>query len=150
MENIFTQNWNTPWKHVNFKDGFLDSSILGLDNTLPDAYAEPGNKNEHHGVEFGYIEYLTDTKHKPLIGEDGWLTTQAHDNLHAKYTEKLSQNPNTTQEILDSIRINENFDTTAAHYNILIVIPYDTEGTVQEVFEKHVTPFFTAVQSLTR
>ena len=147
MGNIFSNNWNTPWSQVEFYDHFIDNADLGFEPPLIDAYAEPGNKNKYTGVEFGYVAYLTDIERQHDTDEEGWLTSEAMENLENNYKQKLSQYPQFPQTIIDSLRINDNFDQTVAHYNVYITIPYTIEGTVQEVFDNYVTPFYQTVQS---
>lgn len=156
MTNTLMENWEKPWKEINFQDETLDSTDLEEEN-LYTAFAELGNKNEYGGVEFGYTDYLDNfyKKHnhinENLLDEDGWLTIEALTKLENFYIEQLTSQKywGRNDEVAKSIWIDENQFGDDPHYTIRITVPYDEEGTVEEVFRKYVTPFYNCIQNVT-
>lgn len=154
MSNIFFDNWNKPWKELDFQDERLDASELAED-TLRFAYAEIGNRDEHSGVEFGYTDYIDDF-HKAHdyinldLLDDGWLTPDALKKIQKFYQEQL-ESPRYcgfSDYVTQDIEVDD-YMGDDPHYIITISIPYDTEGTVEEVFDKYVNNFFACIQNVT-
>lgn len=154
MSNIFFDNWNTPWKTLDFQDDHLSSVELAED-TLLDAYAEIGNRNDHTGVEFGYTDYI-DNFHKehdyisPDLLDDGWLTPDALKKIQKFYQEHLesSRYYGFSDTISQSLSVDD-YMGDEPHYVVTLTIPYDTEGTVEEIFNTYINPFFACIQNTT-
>lgn len=155
MSNIFFNNWNKPWSSLPFNGEHLDAGDLAEDE-LPTAYAEIGYPGDNRGVEFGVVDYL-DNFHKAhnyidhgLLDEHGFLTMEAMDKLRAFYTEQLhsARYCGVTDAVTESVAVDDSMGDDP-HYCVNILVPYDTAGTVEEVFETYVNSFFACVQNVT-
>ena len=155
MSTIFFDNWNTPWKTLDFQDDHLSSVELAED-TLLDAYAEIGNRNDHTGVEFGCTDYI-DNFHKEydyinhiLLDENGYLTREALDKIQQFYQEHLesSRYYGFSDAISQSLSVDD-YMGDEPHFVVTLTIPYNTEGTVEEIFDTYVNPFFACIQNTT-
>lgn len=155
MTNIFQDNWTKPWNTLNFNGDHLIAHELGEDN-LPNAYAELGYAHESVGVEFGVVDYLDDF-HKPhnyinpnLLTPDGWLTREALNKIQKFYQEQLQSDRycGVKNDITELVEVDD-YMGDEPHYVVSILVPYNTEGTVEEIFDKYVSNFFACVQNVT-
>lgn len=154
MNNIFFDHWGDPWSTLPFQGVYLDATDLAEDS-LPYAYAEIGYPGENSGIEFGVVDYL-DNFHKaynfidPDLLEDEWLTKEALAKIQKFFQEQLesSRYCNTKDNITGSLEVSD-YMGDEPHYVATIVIPYDTEGTVQEVIDKYANNFFACIQNTT-
>lgn len=154
MSNIFFDNWDKPWKDLPFQGQHLDAPDLAED-TLHMAFAEIGYPEENSGVEFGVVDYL-DYFHKahnyidPHLLDGEWLTKDALNKIQKFYQEQLQSQRycDTQNDITESVEVDD-YMGDDPHYVVTISVPYNTEGTVQEVIEKYANNFFACVQNTT-
>lgn len=155
MSNIFFDNWDTPWKTLDFQDDHITATELGEDELIT-AYAELGKPGEYSGVEFGYIDYI-DNFHKEhdhinhnLLDDDGHLTREALDKIQKFYQKHLesSRYYGFSDNISQSLEVDDHMGDEP-HYVVTLTIPYDAEGTVEEIFDTFISPFYACVQNTT-
>lgn len=155
MGNLFFDNWEKPWNSLDFDGEEFDARDLAED-ALPHAYADSGLPNEGLGVEFGVTDYINDfhTAHdyveSGLLNEDGFLTTAALGKIQEFYTQQLQSDRycGVQDAVTESVEVDD-FRGDEPHYCVSLIVPYDTEGTVEEVFDKYVSTFFACVQNVT-
>lgn len=155
MHDIFQNNWTNPWNTVNFPETTLTKTDLDL--TIPqDAYAIPEAPQKYAGIDFDAIDYLTthDFKHQvspTLLQENGHLTKEALARIEKLYIEyyESDQYAGLSDGITQQLSVDNLFGPAEPHYTVSIFIPYDTEGTVEEIFDTYINPFYNLVQDIT-
>ena len=155
MDTMLQEEWNTPWKNLNFDHQYLSSTEIGEDKLLT-AYAELGKPGEYPGVEFGCIDYL-DNFHNPHnyinpnLLNDGWLTREAIEKIETFYKQQLATTTYLGPDniLLKTINVDTGIGGDDPHYAITMTVPYDTEGTIEDVFNTYINPFYACIKNVT-
>lgn len=153
--NIFFDNWDKPWNSLDFDGEELDARDLAEDE-LPSAYAYVGYPGENQGVEFEVADYIRDFHTDPdrlsptLLDSRGYLTKDAMMKIQKFFTEQLQSERycGVDDVVTQSVGVDDSRGDEP-HYNVSLVVPYDIEGTVEEVHDRYVTPFFACFQNIT-
>lgn len=148
-------DYDIKWADQDFDNQRWDSGDLG-EVELPYAFVELGEKGNHSGVEVGSTEYLNFALEQDDIPQEykegeGWLTPEGEAHVLKFFKELLAENRywGAGSPFLETLDISNAMGGDDPNYTLSFIIPFDQEGTVGDVFEKIIDPFFAAVQNAT-
>lgn len=121
-----------------------------------DAYIEVGDET-HEAIEVGVTEYLDfhldhDNIEKDLLDEDNYLTRDAFNRIEAFFAQQLKDaywDSETFALLGDSLDVDDCVGGDDPHFTVRFYIPRDYRGTVQEVLDEAIFPFFACVTNVT-
>lgn len=141
------------WSTVESDNTYLDKVDLGEEIN---AYIEVGDET-HEAIEVGVTEYLDfhldfDNIDKDLLDEDNYLTSDGFDRVKAFFAQQLKDaywDAETVALLGDSLEVDDSIGGDDPHFTVRFFIPRDYQGTVQEVLDEAIFPFFACVTNVT-
>lgn len=141
------------WSTVESDNTYLDKVDLGEEIN---AYIEVGDET-HEAIEVGVTEYLDfhldyDNIDKDLLDEDNYLTRDAFNRIETFFVQHLKDaywDAETVALLGDSIDVDDCVGGDDPNFTVRFYIPRDYRGTVQDVFDEAIFPFFACVTNVT-
>lgn len=141
------------WSTIEPDNTHLDK--VDLDEEI-NAYIEVGDET-HEAIEVGVTEYLDfhldhDNIDKDLLDEDNYLTHDAFDRITTFFSQQLENtywDAETVSLLGDSLDVDDSVGGDDPHFTVRFYIPRDYRGTVQEVLDEAIFPFFACVTNVT-
>lgn len=141
------------WSTIEPDNTHLDK--VDLDEEI-NAYIEVGDET-HEAIEVGVTEYLDfhldhDNIDKELLDEDNYLTSDGFDRVKAFFAQQLKDaywDAETVALLGDTLEVDDSIGGDDPHFTVRFFIPRDYQGTVQEVFDEAIFPFFACVTNVT-
>lgn len=141
------------WSTIEPDSTYLDK--VDLDEEI-NAYIEVGDET-HEAIEVGVTEYLDfhldyDNIDKDLLDEDNYLTRDAFNRIETFFTQHLKDaywDAETFALLGDSLDVDDCVGGDDPHFTVRFYIPRDYRGTVQDVFDEAIFPFFACVTNVT-
>lgn len=141
------------WSAIEPDNTHLDK--VDLDEEI-NAYIEVGDET-HEAIEVGVTEYLDfhldhDNIDKDLLDEDNYLTSDGFDRIKAFFAQQLEESywdAETVSLLGESLDVDDCVGGDDPHFTVRFYIPRDYRGTVQEVLDEAIFPFFACVTNVT-
>ena len=141
------------WSTIDPDDTYLDK--VDLDEEI-NAYIEVGDET-HEAIEVGVTEYLDfhlehDNIEKDLLDEDSYLTRDAFDRIETFFAQQLKNTYWDTETFAllgGSLEVDDSVGGDDPHFTVRFYIPRDYRGTVQDVLDGTIFPFFACVTNVT-
>lgn len=141
------------WSTIEPDNTHLDRVDLGEEIN---AYIEVGDET-HEAIEVGVTEYLDfhldhDNIDKDLLDEDNYLTSDGFDRVKAFFAQQLKDaywDAETVALLGDSLEVDDSIGGDDPNFTVRFFIPRDYQGTVQEVLDEAIFPFFACVTNVT-
>lgn len=141
------------WSAIEPDNTHLDK--VDLDEEI-NAYIEVGDET-HEAIEVGVTEYLDfhldhDNIDKDLLDEDNYLTSDGFDRITTFFSQQLENTyweAETVSLLGDSLDVDDSVGGDDPHFTVRFYIPRDYRGTVQDVLDEAIFPFFACVTNVT-
>lgn len=141
------------WSAIEPDNTHLDK--VDLDEEI-NAYVEVGD-DTYETIEVGVTEYLDfhldhGNIDKDLLDEDNYLTRESFKSIEAFFAQQLENtywDTETFALLSGSLEVDDSVGGDDPHFTVRFYIPRDYQGTVQEVLDKAIFPFFACVTNVT-
>ena len=149
-------DFDIKWADLDFDNQRWDARDI-IEDELPYSFVELGEKGNHSGVEVGNTEYLNfaleqdDIPHEYRDDDEGWLTSEGEARVLKFFQDLLAGNRywGAGSPFLETLDISSQMGGDDPNYTLSFIIQFDQEGTVGDVFENIIDPFFAAIRNAT-